>query len=46
MVMIENAMKNKAFEKGTAYITLPLTWAHAQYILSYNLYKETFINKK
>jgi GH15 family glucan-1,4-alpha-glucosidase len=46
MTMIENAMKNKAFKKGIAYITLPLSWAHAQYIISYNLYKETFINKK
>lgn len=46
MIMIENAMKNKAFKKGIAYLTLPLSWAHAQFILSYNLYKETFMSKK
>ena len=45
MVMVENAMKNKAFNKGIAYITLPLTWAHTQFIISYNLYKETFMKK-
>lgn len=40
--MIENARNHPMFDKGKAYITLPLAWAHAEFIRTYNLYKERF----
>jgi GH15 family glucan-1,4-alpha-glucosidase len=42
MIMIENAKKNPMFKKGIAYIILPLAWPHAEFILTWNLYKEVF----
>jgi GH15 family glucan-1,4-alpha-glucosidase len=42
MIMIKNARNHPMFKKGKAYITLPLAWAHAEYIRTYNLYKEKF----
>ncbi len=42
LVMIENAKKNPMFKKGIAYITIPLAWAHAEFIRTWNLYKKTF----
>lgn len=41
-IMIENARKHPTYKSGTAYISLPLAWAHAEYIRTYNLYKEKF----
>ncbi len=41
-VMIDNARNHPTYKKGTAYITLPLAWAHAEFIRTYNLYKEKF----
>jgi len=40
--MIENTRKHPMYKKGVAYVTLPLAWAHAEYIRTYNLYKELF----
>lgn len=42
LTMIENARKHPAYEDGLAYITIPLSWAHAEYIRTYNLYKQQF----
>lgn len=42
LVMIENARKNPMFKKGIAYITIPLGWPHAEFIRTYNLYKNVF----
>ncbi len=42
MVLIENARKHPMFKKGTAYITTPLAWPHAEFIRTWNLYKEVF----
>ncbi len=45
LIMIDNARKHPMFKKGIAYITLPLAWPHAEFIRTYNLYKETFHKK-
>lgn len=45
LVMIENARKHPMFKKGVAYITLPLAWPHAEFIITWNLYKEIFLKK-
>ncbi len=43
MVMIRNARKHPMFRKrGIAYITLPLAWPHAEFIITWNLYKKRF----
>ncbi len=42
LIMIDNARKNPSFKKGIAYITTPLAWPHAEFIRTWNLYKETF----
>ncbi|MFH1849732.1 MAG: glycoside hydrolase family 15 protein [archaeon] len=42
LVMINNARKHPMFKKGIAYITLPLAWPHAEFIRTWNLYRETF----
>lgn len=42
LTMIENARKHPMFKKGLAYITLPLTWPHAEFIITWNLYQKTF----
>ena len=41
-IMIENTRKHPMFSKGVAFITLPLAWSHAEFIRTFNLYKETF----
>ncbi|HJN56963.1 MAG TPA: glucoamylase [Candidatus Woesearchaeota archaeon] len=43
LVMIENARKHPMFKKGIAYITIPLAWPHAEFIRTWNLYKDTFL---
>lgn len=40
--MIKNARNHPSYQDGVAYITLPLAWAHAEFIRTYNLYKEKF----
>jgi GH15 family glucan-1,4-alpha-glucosidase len=42
LTMIKNARNHPTYKSGTAYITLPLAWAHAEFIRTYNLYKEKF----
>jgi hypothetical protein len=42
LVLIDNARKHPMFKKGTAYITTPLAWPHAEFIRTWNLYKEKF----
>jgi GH15 family glucan-1,4-alpha-glucosidase len=42
MVMIENARKHPMFRKGVAYIAIPLSWPHAEFIRTWKLYKKTF----
>ncbi len=43
MILIRNAKKHPMFKKGIAYITIPLTWPHAEFIRTWNLYKEVFL---
>ncbi len=45
LVMIENARKHPMFRKGKAFITLPLAWPHADFIHTWNLYRERFGKK-
>ncbi|MEF8848064.1 MAG: glucoamylase [Candidatus Thermoplasmatota archaeon] len=40
--MIENARSHPMFDEGIAYITLPLAWSHAEFIMTFNLYKKRF----
>ncbi len=40
--MIKNTRNHPMYEKGIAYVTLPLAWSHAEYIRTYNLYKNNF----
>ncbi|MBD3193825.1 MAG: glucoamylase [Candidatus Lokiarchaeota archaeon] len=40
--MIQNARNHPLYHEGIAYITIPLAWAHAEFIRTYNLYKEQF----
>ena len=42
LILIDNARKHPMFKKGVAYITTPLAWPHAEFIRTYNLYKEVF----
>lgn len=42
LIMIKNARKHKMFKKGLAYITIPLAWPHAEFIRTWNLYKNIF----
>ncbi len=42
LVMINNARKHPMFKKGIAYITIPLAWPHAEFIRTWNLYKQVF----
>ena len=47
LIMIENARKHRCFkEEGVAYITTPLAWPHAEFIRTYNLYKQVFKVKR
>jgi len=43
VTMIKNAQKHPMFKKGLAYVTLPLAWPHAQFIITWNLYKDKFL---
>lgn len=43
MIIIKNARKHPMFKKGIAYITVPLAWPHAEYIITWNRYKEEFL---
>lgn len=45
-LLIRNARKHPMFKKGIAYITIPLTWPHAEFIRTWNFYKEVFLKKK
>jgi hypothetical protein len=40
--MIKNARNHPKYKKGIAYITLTLAWTHAEFIRTYNLYKQKF----
>lgn len=40
--MIQNARNHPLYQEGIAYITIPLAWAHAEFIRTYNLYKAQF----
>jgi len=43
MIMIRNARRHPMFKKGTAYITPILSWPHAEFIITWNLYKKRFL---
>ena len=38
LLMSENIKKHSTFKKGLAYSVLPLAWAHAQFIIAWNMY--------
>ncbi|MBL7054150.1 glucoamylase [Candidatus Woesearchaeota archaeon] len=42
LILIGNARKHPMFKKGIAYITIPLAWPHAEFIITWNLYKKVF----
>ena len=42
LVMIENVRKHPKFKEGLAFVTIPLAWPHAEFIRTWNLYKEKF----
>ena len=44
-IMIKNIRKHKLYKKGLAYSVLPLAWPHAEFIITWNLYKEKFLNE-
>lgn len=43
MIMIENARKHPMFKKGIAYVTPILSWPHAEFIMTWNMYKKKFL---
>lgn len=43
MIMIKNARSHPMFKKGIAYITPILSWPHAEFIITWNLYKKRFL---
>jgi GH15 family glucan-1,4-alpha-glucosidase len=45
LIMIENARKHPMFRKGIAYITPTLSWPHAEFIMTWNLYNGRFLSK-
>lgn len=44
-IMIKNIRKHKLYKKGLAYSVLPLAWPHAEFIITWILYKEKFLNE-
>ncbi|MFH1544733.1 MAG: glycoside hydrolase family 15 protein [archaeon] len=42
-LMLENTRKHPTFKKGIAYSVLPLMWAHADFIRTWNLIKQYII---
>ena len=44
-IMIKNIRKHKLFKKGLAYSVLPLAWPHAEFIITWILYKEKFLDE-
>ena len=42
VVMYTNITAHPSFKKGTAYAVLPLTWPHAEFVMTWNLYKKAF----
>ncbi|MFH1590770.1 MAG: glycoside hydrolase family 15 protein [archaeon] len=41
-VLVRNALKHPAYKKGIAYVTLPLGWPHAEFIITYALFRKRF----
>jgi mannosyl-3-phosphoglycerate phosphatase len=41
-IMVRNIRKSAPYKKGLAYSVLPLAWPHAEFIRTWNLYKEGF----
>ena len=44
-IMIKNIRKSKPYKNSLAYSVLPLAWPHAEFIITWNLYKEKFLNE-
>lgn len=42
-IMIDNIRKSRYYKNGIAYSVLPLAWPHAEFIRTWNLYKEKFM---
>jgi GH15 family glucan-1,4-alpha-glucosidase len=43
MVMIDGIKNHPKWEEGFAYVVTPLIWPHAEYIMAYKSYEETFV---
>lgn len=43
LTMIENVRSHNKWKEGFAYVTMPLIWPHAEYIIAYNNYKRKFL---
>ncbi len=46
VIMLENAKKHPLFKKGIVHVIEPLAWPHAEFIMTWNLYKETLERQK
>ena len=46
MIMIEGIEKHPKWEEGFAYVTSPLIWPHAEYIIAYKAYCEAFLKEE
>jgi GH15 family glucan-1,4-alpha-glucosidase len=42
-IMIKNIKKSDKYKRGLAYSVIPLTWPHAEFIRTWNLYKKRFL---
>ncbi len=46
-VLIQNVRKQPMFKKkGIAFVTMPLAWSHAEFILTWSLFKKRFLQGK
>jgi len=43
VVMMDNIKKHPMWKQGLAYVTIPLIWPHAEYIIAYNEYRKEFL---
>ncbi|MCK4937341.1 MAG: glycoside hydrolase family 15 protein [Methanosarcinales archaeon] len=43
--MIDLIKEHPKWKEGFAYVTMPLIWPHAEFIIAYNNYRKKFLNK-
>ncbi|MFH1585820.1 MAG: HAD-IIB family hydrolase [archaeon] len=42
-IMLKNIRKSEMYKRGIAYSVLPLAWPHAEFIMTWRLYKKKFL---